>query len=210
MATAGRCGFADSWMRGARARLRAPPSAAAQRSSPRPAGRATRWATFARGVCVLHCDTCGSVRLCACVCACVCVCVCGARFVVLFLHRSPRNWRKETLVRVPEGHLVLPYLVVAAAHDGWVCVLFWYPSSVQSFCATTQCSNHGTCHEELQACICDTGYTGIVCQRVNGTSVSGGVGGDRGSRRCALLSHCRSLGCRLPSRPALFRYKAST
>ena len=34
-----------------------------------------------------------------------------------------------------------------------------------SFCNTTQCSNHGTCDADTQACVCDSGYSGVVCQR---------------------------------------------
>jgi hypothetical protein len=44
------------------------------------------------------------------------------------------------------------------------------PPLNQSFCATTRCSGHGTCNELAQACLCEDGYTGVVCQKYNSTN----------------------------------------
>ena len=38
------------------------------------------------------------------------------------------------------------------------------PCPVCSFCDRTQCSGHGTCNDGTQACDCDAGYSGVVCQ----------------------------------------------
>jgi hypothetical protein len=45
----------------------------------------------------------------------------------------------------------------------------------QSFCATTKCSGHGACDEAGQLCLCNPGYSGLVCQRTNGTNTTNGA-----------------------------------